>query len=81
MKNVIAVLATSLIFSANPALANDSDDGFEPTVYAFDDEFVGGDTVGSKGEILLTRRGFDRESLVRIRQHFIPELLKSIEQL
>jgi hypothetical protein len=51
------------------------------TVYDFEDDLVQGDLVRPDGENLVVRRRGTRESLIRIREHFIPELLKSVENL
>ena len=40
-----------------------------------------GDLVRPDGENLMVRRRGARESLDQIREHFIPELLKSVENL
>jgi len=76
---VLATLGAALL--AAPTTANADDDEFEYTSYSFDDDMVGGDTTGPMGEILQTRGRLARESLVRVRRNFVPELLKSIEQL
>jgi hypothetical protein len=72
-----AALAESLV-EEEPA-----DDGKEGDVtrYAFDDDLVRGGAPAPDGEVLHVRRRRDRESLIRIRDQFIPELLKSAEDL
>ena len=52
-----------------------------PTTYNFEDDLVTGDLVRPDGELLSVRRRGARASLIRIREHFIPEMLKSIENL
>jgi hypothetical protein len=37
--------------------------------------------VRPDGENLMVRRRGARESLIKIREHFVPELLKSVENL
>jgi hypothetical protein len=49
--------------------------------YDFEDDLVLGDTVEPDAEVLYARRRGNRDSLVRPRLHFIPELLKSGEDL
>ena len=44
-------------------------------------DLVQGDLVRPDGENLMVRRRGARESLIRIREHFINELLKSVENL
>ena len=53
----------------------------ELTAYRFDDDLVQGDTVRPDVEVLHVRKRGDRESLVRARMHFIPELLKTAQDL
>lgn len=53
----------------------------EITEVSFDDDLISGDLVRPDGEnIQVSRRGA-RSSLIRIRQNFIPEMLKSVEDL
>jgi hypothetical protein len=51
------------------------------TAYDFDDDLVTGDLMRPDGEQLLVRRRGNRASLIQIREHFIPEMLKSVEDL
>jgi hypothetical protein len=51
------------------------------TAYDFDDDLVQGDLVRPDGELLSVRRRGNRASLIQIREHFIPEMLKSVEDL
>jgi len=53
----------------------------EPTTYDFEDDLVEGDLVRPDGELLSVRRNGRRSSLIRIREHFVPEMLKSVEDL
>ena len=62
---------------AVPAFAQDDN----ATSYDFEDDLVQGDLVRPDGENLMVRRKGARESLIRVREHFIPELLKSVENL
>jgi hypothetical protein len=63
-----------------PASAQDAAGG-DATTYDFDDDLVAGDLVRPDGELLNVRRRGRRSSLIRIREHFIPEMLKSVEDL
>lgn len=71
--------------SASVALAQDAKAGAaaEPqaTSYDFEDDLVTGDLVRPDGELLSVRRRGNRASLIQIREHFIPEMLKSVEDL
>ncbi|RLB53229.1 MAG: hypothetical protein DRJ42_12495 [Deltaproteobacteria bacterium] len=71
------VLGTAVLF-VTPVLAQDSG---ESTTYDFEDDLVTGDLVRPDGEMLNVRRRGSRASLIRIREHFIPEMLKSVEDL
>lgn len=51
------------------------------TEYAFDDDMVQGTTLGPDVEVLQTRRRGARDSLIRARENFVHELLKSVEDL
>jgi hypothetical protein len=51
------------------------------TTYDFEDDLVTGDLVRPDGENLVVRRRGQRASLIQIREHFIPEMLKSVENL
>lgn len=72
---------------AVPALASAQDGGgaagggSNTTTYDFDDDLVTGDLVRPDGEMLSVRGRGQRTSLIRIREHFVPEMLKSVENL
>lgn len=78
-KLVFMALVGSLTLFAAPVLAQD--DGGDTTTYDFEDDLVTGDLVRPDGELLNVRRRGRRNSLIRIREHFIPEMLKSVEDL
>ena len=63
-----------------PVQAQDAAEG-DATTYDFEDDLVTGDLVRPDGEMLNARRRGTRSSLIRIREHFIPEMLKSVENL
>ncbi len=63
-------------------IASAQDGGGEAaTTYDFEDDLVTGDLVRPDGEMLNVRRRGRRASLIRVREHFIPEMLKSVENL
>lgn len=72
------VLSLLLWARALPVAAEESD---LVTEYRFDDTLVGGDGYQPGLEVLHARRRPVRESLIRVREHFVVELLKAIEQL
>ena len=51
------------------------------TVYDFDDDVVEGDLVRPDGEFVDTRKGAKHSSLIKIRENFIPEMIKSAEDI
>lgn len=55
--------------------------GGQTTTYNFDDDIVQGDLVRPDGEMALARRRGRQSSLIRVREHFVPEMLKSVENL
>lgn len=72
-------IALSTLFMSGEVMAQD-DEG-DATTYDFEDDLVSGDLVRPDGELLNVRRRGARTSLIRIREHFIPEMLKSVEDL
>jgi hypothetical protein len=73
-----ALLALGLSFA--PTSSAFAQDG-EATTYDFEDDLVTGDLVRPDGELLNVRRRGRRGSLIRVREHFVPEMLKSVENL
>lgn len=51
------------------------------TVYDFDDDIVEGELQRPDGEMIDTIKKADHSSLIKIREHFIPELVKSAEDI
>ena len=51
------------------------------TEFRFDDELVPGDYASPEGEVLEARLRAPRQSLIRVRPHFVPEMLKSVEDM
>jgi len=49
--------------------------------YEFDDDPLAAGGFGPNDERIRVRRGAQRATLIRPRTHFIPELLKSVENL
>ena len=78
MKKVQGLIIVAFVGLSSLALAQD---GGDATTYDFEDDLVSGDLVRPDGELLNVRRRGRRSSLIRIREHFIPEMLKSVEDL
>jgi len=85
---VLGILGVMLMVSVT-AMAQDQQaaapagggGGGQTTTYNFDDDIVQGDLVRPDGEMALARRRGRQSSLIRVREHFVPEMLKSVENL
>ncbi len=76
-----STVAAALLFSsAMPAHAQDVSYKKE-TKYDFDDDMVEGDLVKPDGEMIGSAGKAKHSSLIKVRQHFIPEMLKSAEDI
>jgi hypothetical protein len=75
----IALISVVAFWDARPVQAQDGPPA--ETTYDFEDDLVTGDLVRPDGEQLIVRRRGRRASLIQIREHFIPEMLKSVEDL
>jgi hypothetical protein len=53
----------------------------QKTTYDFDDDTVEGDLVRPDGEMIDSRHKAKHSSLIKMRENFIPEMLKSVENL
>jgi hypothetical protein len=73
------LLAAALVLPTVTVSAQGEEAG--ATTYDFDDDLVTGDLVRPDGEQLVVRQGGRRGTLIRPREHFIPEMLKSVEDL
>jgi hypothetical protein len=80
----LALLAPGAAFAqkaaAKPAAGGDVTYK-QKTVYDFDDDVVEGDLVRPDGEFVDSRRAAKHSSLIKIRENFIPEMLKSAEDI
>jgi hypothetical protein len=77
-KIAVFLFGTMLTLSSSVAFAQDY---AETTEYTFDDDVVTGDLVRPDGAAIVSRKRGSERSLIRVRQHFIPEMLKSVEDL
>ena len=82
------VSAAGLLMGSLPALAQaqEKEGGGgvtykSTTKYDFDDDVVEGDLVRPDGEMVSTRKAAKHSSLIKIREHFINEMLKSAEDI
>jgi len=84
MKKLTALVLAVLLLGgvvASVSAQEEGGGGGSATTYDFEDDLVQGDLVRPDGENLMVRRRGARESLIKIREHFVPELLKSVENL
>lgn len=72
------IIAMIFVLSATLASAQDYAD---TTEYSFDDDVVEGDLVRPDGEMTVVRKQGKQRSLIKVRQHFVPEMLKSVEDI
>lgn len=81
MKGLISICVIgAMVFSVGVATAQGVQYA-EKTEYTFDDDVVTGDLVRPDGELIVKRKRGKERSLIRVRKHFIPEMLKSVEDL
>lgn len=81
MRRVVAVIMVVVLgFAAESAMAQGVQYA-EKTEYSFEDDVVTGDLVRPDGELIVKRKKGRERSLIRVREHFIPEMLKSVEDL
>ena len=79
MRKILGIVAVLALFiMAWPVSAQEYAD---TTEYSFEDDVVTGDLVRPDGELTVVRKRGKERSLIRVRQHFIPEMLKSVENL
>ncbi len=81
------LVAGALALTAAPAFAQDVVDPEtgevykKRTVYDFEDDVVEGTLVKPEGDYLQSRQRGKQSSLIKIRDNFVPEMLKSAEDL
>ena len=69
---------------AGGAAAPAADDNVQykaKTVYDFEDDTVEGDLQRPDGELVSSQKKAEHSSLIEIRKDFIPEMLKSLEDV
>jgi len=78
------VLAQAAKADAPAAAAPAADDNVQykaKTVYDFEDDTVEGDLQRPDGELVSSQKKAEHSSLIEIRKDFIPEMLKSLEDV
>lgn len=90
--SIVAVIASSLVLVAAPALADDTSSGKAAATttgaagekgygYKFDDDPLQSGVSGTTGFVIKVRPKGARETLLRPRTSFVAEMLKSVEAL
>jgi hypothetical protein len=85
----MALAAPSTVFAqaaaapaAGAAPAGDDNVQYKAkTVYDFEDDTVEGDLQRPDGELVSSQKKAEHSSLIEIRKDFIPEMLKSLEDV
>ncbi len=75
--NTAMAMICAILISATVIAQTDSD----VTEYRFDDDIVEGDLLQPDGATIPVRKLDDTPSLVKVRGHFVPEMLKSVENI
>lgn len=82
------LLVTSFLLSASAAFAQEGGGKKEgkveykkTTKYDFEDDVVEGELVKPDGEFTGARKKTKHSSLIKIRENFVPEMLKSINDV
>jgi hypothetical protein len=78
---MIAVLGLAGVGTAYAQEAGDNASYKSKTVYDFEDDNVEGDLQRPDGELVNSINKAQHESLIEIRKDFIPEMLKSLEDI
>jgi len=78
---MIAILSLGGVGGAYAQEAGDNASYKSKTVYDFEDDNVEGDLQRPDGELVNSINKAQHESLIEIRKDFIPEMLKSLEDI
>ena len=77
-------VSSSRAFAQAAPAAGGGDDNVQykaKTVYDFEDDMVEGDLQRPDGELVNSLKKTEHSSLIEIRKDFIPEMLKSLEDV
>ena len=81
MKTIISLIcACTFAITATAALAQQPETQ-DVTEYKFNDEIVPGSLLRPDNTVIFSRTTGKTRSLIRIRKHFIPHMLKSVENI
>jgi hypothetical protein len=74
-------LSGNVFAQAKAAGGDDNTQYKAKTVYDFEDDMVEGDLQRPDGELVNSLKKTEHSSLIEIRKDFIPEMLKSLEDI
>lgn len=74
----LLLLASTASAGDAPSTAASNDDGY---AYDFQDDVLAANPNAAQGSLIRLRTHIVRRTLIRPRAHFVPELLKSVEQI
>ena len=75
------LLVIHFVLLVGSSVARAEDPKSDPVVYEFGDDMVHGGSKSSEGEVLHVRKRPTRESLIRARENWLPELYRTAENL
>lgn len=82
MTKMITVVAILLcVLAVVPAMADDPLFDKGVTEYKFEDEQLLGDIVGPASTGVVVRKSSRSKSLIKVRLHFVPEMIKSVQDI
>ena len=88
MRRVLAGLVAAFVlavggaaFAAEETVEKDGVLYKKKTSYDFEDDVVEGELVRPEGEFIDSKRKSKHSSLIRIREHFIPEMLRTVNDI
>lgn len=91
MRKLIATFVALSFLSIGSAFAQDKKEGDsggkgkteykKKTTYDFEDDMVEGELLKPEGDVLSARKRGKTSSLIKIRENFVPEMVKSVDDL
>ena len=82
MKHMLMIVcAGALLLGSAAAVAEENEQFQDVTEFNFHDEIVEGDTIGPNGSLLQGSPQRALRSLIKVRCHFVSQLLLSVEDI
>jgi hypothetical protein len=78
---VMAVASTAMAQQSGQCAPQNPSATSRDQTFCFEPESVRGGLVGATGQTVRPMRGVRGESLLRLRAHFVPEMMKTVENL